>query len=54
MSQSFETLAIHVGQAPEPMTWAVLPPIFATTTYQHVPWPSESSKSLRWRRTDCQ
>ncbi|HEY3194469.1 MAG TPA: cystathionine gamma-synthase [Candidatus Dormibacteraeota bacterium] len=34
MSHSFETLAIHAGQDPEPVTGAVVPPIFATTTYQ--------------------
>ncbi len=34
MTQSFETLAIHAGQDPEPVTGAVIPPIFATTTYQ--------------------
>jgi len=34
MTHSFETLAIHAGQEPEPVTGAVVPPIFATTTYQ--------------------
>jgi cystathionine gamma-synthase len=34
MSQHFETLAIHAGQEPEPHTGAVVPPIFATTTYR--------------------
>src|SRR5919204_4664533 len=34
MTRSFETLAIHAGQDPEPVTGAVVPPIFATTTYQ--------------------
>src|ERR671930_2124939 len=34
MTHSFETLAIHAGQDPEPVTGAVVPPIFATTTYQ--------------------
>ena len=34
MTQSFETLAIHAGQDPEPVTGAVVTPIFATTTYQ--------------------
>ncbi|MBJ7599017.1 cystathionine gamma-synthase [Candidatus Nephthysia bennettiae] len=33
MTRSFETLAIHSGQDPEPVTGAVVPPIFATTTY---------------------
>ena len=30
----FETLAIHAGQEPEPVTGAVVPPIFATSTYR--------------------
>ena len=34
MTHSFETLAIHAGQDPEPVTGAVVPPIFATTTYR--------------------
>src|SRR6266849_888027 len=34
MTHGFETLAIHAGQDPEPVTGAVVPPIFATTTYQ--------------------
>jgi len=34
MTNRFETLAIHAGQEPEPVTGAVVPPIFATTTYQ--------------------
>ena len=34
MTHSFETLAIHAGQDPEPVTGAVVPPIFATSTYQ--------------------
>src|SRR5262245_47334178 len=34
MTQRFETLAIHAGQAPEPVTGAVVSPIFATSTYQ--------------------
>jgi len=34
MGQGFETLAIHAGQDPEPVTGAVVTPIFATTTYQ--------------------
>lgn len=29
----FETLAIHGGQQPEPITGAVMPPIFQTSTY---------------------
>ncbi len=30
----FETRAIHAGQEPEPVTGAVVPPIFATSTYK--------------------
>jgi len=30
---SFESLVIHGGQAPEPATGAIMPPIFATSTY---------------------
>jgi cystathionine gamma-synthase len=33
MTYGFETLAIHAGQAPEPRTGAVIPPIFQTSTY---------------------
>ncbi|MEP7104438.1 MAG: cystathionine gamma-synthase [Chloroflexota bacterium] len=33
MTHSFETLAIHAGQEPDPLTGAVVPPIYATTTY---------------------
>ena len=29
----FETLAIHAGQTPDPMTGAVMPPIYQTSTY---------------------
>ncbi|HKF78092.1 MAG TPA: cystathionine gamma-synthase [Candidatus Dormibacteraeota bacterium] len=34
MTDRFETLAIHAGQEPEPVTGAVVPPIFATSTYR--------------------
>jgi cystathionine gamma-synthase len=34
MTFSFETLAIHAAQDPEPVTGAVVPPIFATSTYR--------------------
>ncbi|MDA0640609.1 cystathionine gamma-synthase, partial [Nonomuraea ferruginea] len=30
----FETLAIHAGQDPDPVTGAVVPPIYATSTYK--------------------
>ncbi len=32
-SPRFETLAIHGGQSPEPVTGAVMPPVFQTSTY---------------------
>ncbi len=31
--EHFETLAIHAGQAPDPATGAVIPPIYQTSTY---------------------
>ncbi|GAA2370350.1 cystathionine gamma-synthase [Nonomuraea africana] len=34
MSNGFETLAIHAGQEPDPVTGAVVPPIYATSTYK--------------------
>src|SRR3982074_3129657 len=34
MTHGFETLALHAGQGPEPVTGAVVPPIFATSTYR--------------------
>jgi cystathionine gamma-synthase len=33
MTYGFDTLAIHAGQEPDPRTGAVVPPIFATSTY---------------------
>jgi cystathionine gamma-synthase len=30
----FETIAIHAGQEPDPVTGAVVPPIYATSTYK--------------------
>lgn len=32
-SRNPETLAIHAGQSPEPVTGAVMPPVFQTSTY---------------------
>ena len=29
----FATRAIHAGQAPDPSTGAIMPPIYATSTY---------------------
>ncbi|GGO67503.1 cystathionine gamma-synthase [Nonomuraea cavernae] len=34
MTNGFETLAIHAGQEPDPLTGAVVPPIYATSTYK--------------------
>jgi len=34
MSDSFETLAIHAGQEPDPLTGAVVPPVYLTSTYK--------------------
>lgn len=33
-THGFETLAIHAGQEPDPTTGAVVPPIYATSTYR--------------------
>ena len=32
-ADGFETLAIHAGQEPDPLTGAVVPPIYQTSTY---------------------
>jgi cystathionine gamma-synthase len=34
MDDAFETLAIHAGQEPDPLTGAVVPPVFLTSTYK--------------------
>lgn len=34
MNHGFETLAIHAGQEPDPATGAVVPPIYAVSTYK--------------------
>jgi cystathionine gamma-synthase len=34
MTSGFETLAIHAGQDPDPLTGAVVPPIYQTSTYK--------------------
>src|SRR5690606_4129243 len=34
MTEGFETLAIHAGQEADPRTGAVVPPIYATSTYK--------------------
>ena len=33
-ADGFETLAIHAGQEPDPVTGAVVPPIYQTSTYK--------------------
>ncbi len=33
-SDGFETLAIHAGQEPDPLTGAVVPPIYQVSTYK--------------------
>ena len=33
-SQGFETRAIHAGQEPDPLTGAVIPPIYQTSTFK--------------------
>ncbi|HET6948068.1 MAG TPA: PLP-dependent transferase, partial [bacterium] len=33
MKRHFETRAIHDGQAPDPATGAVVPPIYQTSTF---------------------
>lgn len=35
--QYFETLAIHAGQPPDPVTGAVIPPIYQTSTFAQAP-----------------
>lgn len=35
MADGFETRAIHAGQAPDPVTGAVIPPISLSTTFAH-------------------
>ena len=34
MTDGFETLAIHAGQEPDPLTGAVVPPIYQVSTYK--------------------
>jgi cystathionine gamma-synthase len=34
MDDAFETLAIHAGQEPDPLTGAVVPPVYLTSTYK--------------------
>ena len=39
-SKNPETQVIHAGQTPEPITGAVMPPVFQTSTYAQ-PWPAK-------------
>jgi len=39
-SKNPETQVIHAGQQPEPITGAVMPPVFQTSTYAQ-PWPAK-------------
>ena len=48
--ERFETRAIHVGQEPEPVTGAVVTPIFATSTYAQ-PAPGQHT-GYEYSRTD--
>lgn len=49
--QSFETLAIHAGQDPEPVTGAVVVPIYQTSTYaQH--GLGQPREGFEYSRTD--
>lgn len=50
MSHHFETLAIHAGQEPDPLTGAVMPPIYQTSTYAQV--APEQHKGYEYSRTD--
>src|SRR4051794_37729093 len=46
----FGTLAIHAGQTPEPMTGAVMTPIFQTSTY--VQESPGKHRGYKYSRTD--
>lgn len=46
----FETLAIHAGQAPDPTTGAIMPPIYQTSTY--VQAAPAVHKGYEYSRTD--
>ncbi|HHO54705.1 MAG TPA: PLP-dependent transferase [Deltaproteobacteria bacterium] len=39
-SEHLDTAVVHAGQAPEPTTGAVMPPVFQTSTYAQ-PWPAK-------------
>jgi cystathionine beta-lyase/cystathionine gamma-synthase len=57
MSYKIDTLAIHAGQSPEPVTGAVMTPIFQTSTYAQphpADWPWEYSRTHNPTRTALQ
>src|SRR5688500_8998642 len=49
-SQRFDTLAIHGGQHPDPITGAVMPPIYQTSTYAQRS-PAEPFGEFEYSRT---
>lgn len=57
MAYKLETLAIHGGQSPEPITGAVMTPIFQTSTYAQphpADWPWEYARTQNPTRTALQ
>ena len=57
MGHKIGTLAIHAGQKPEPVTGAVMTPIFQTSTYAQphpADWPWEYSRTHNPTRTALQ
>ena len=54
MDYKLDTLAIHGGQSPEPVTGAVMTPIFQTSTYAQphpADWPWEYARTQNPTRT---
>ena len=52
-----DTKAIHAGQSPEPITGAVMTPVFQTSTYAQphpAEWPWEYSRTHNPTRTALQ
>lgn len=57
MAYKLDTLAIHGGQSPEPVTGAVMTPIFQTSTYAQphpADWPWEYARTQNPTRTALQ
>lgn len=46
----FDTRVIHAGQAPEPTTGAVMPPVFQTSTYAQA-WPAQPTGGYEYSRS---